>query len=259
MPAPRRVNYHKAGTQPSGPPMTTPKFSIIIPARNEERMIGQCLESIRTAAAGYADQVETIVVLNRCTDGTAEIAHAYGARTVREDARNLAKIRNAGARSAGGEILVTIDADSRMSPNMLRAIDRALSSHSTVGGGTVIRPDRTSPGIRLSLLVFNFFSRISRLSCGLFWCYRRDFESIGGFNERLVSAEDVDFARRLKAHGKRVKRPFSTLRDAYIVTSCRKFDAFGDWCVFRNPALVYRLLRGNDQRGADAFYYDFKR
>ena len=235
-----------------------PKFSIVIPARNEERFIGACLESIRAAATFYSDQLEVIVVLNRCTDRTEEIAHRFGARTVREDSKNLARIRNVGAQQATGKFLVTIDADSTMTPDTLVAIDRALSSGTTVGGGVVIRPDRSSPGIRVTLWLFSIFVLISRFSGGLFWCRRGDFEAIGGFNENLVSAEDVDFARRLKAYGKSARRPFSTLRGGHIVTSCRKFDAFGDWCVVRNPLLVWRILRGNNRRTADAFYYDFE-
>jgi len=236
------------------------QFSIVIPARDEERLIGRCLESIRVAAGTpYRDQLEVIVVLNRCSDKTEEIAHGFGARTIREDARNLARIRNAGARSAAGRMLVTIDADSTMSPGTLVAIERALSSGTTVGGGTLILPDRSSPGIKVTLVLLDLLLMICRFSGGLFWCCREDFEAIGGFNENLVSGEDVDFARRLKAYGKRVQRPFSTLRGAYIVTSCRKFDAYGDWCVVKNPLLLWRLLRGKNQRAADAFYYDFER
>jgi glycosyltransferase involved in cell wall biosynthesis len=239
--------------------MPTPSFSVIVPARDEERFIGPCLESIRGAATSYPEQVEVIVVLNRCSDRTEEIAQAFGARTIREDARNLARIRNAGARSAAGRVLVTMDADSRMSPGALVAIDRALSSGTTVGGGTIIRPDRSSAGITVTLMFFNLLVLICQLSCGLFWCYREDFEIIGGFNEDLVSGEDIDFARRLKAYGKSKQRPISTLRGAYIVTSCRKFDVFGDWCVIRNPLFIWRLLKGRSQTDADAFYYDFKR
>jgi glycosyltransferase involved in cell wall biosynthesis len=235
-----------------------PTFSVIIPARNEELFIAGCLQSIRVAAASYVGQVEVIVVLNRCTDKTEEIAHSFGARTIRDDARNLAKIRNAGTRSASGRILVTIDADSAMSPGTLMAIDQALTSGTTVGGGTLIRPDRTSLGIQVTLLLFRLFLFISQLSGGLFWCSREDFAAIGGFNEGLVSGEDVDFARRLKAYGKKVHRPFSILPGAYIVTSCRKFDAYGDWCVLTSPLLIWRLLRGNNRRAADAFYYDFE-
>jgi len=235
------------------------RFSIVIPARDEERFLGPCLESIQVAAAPYPNQVEVIVVLNRCSDRTEEIARAFGARTIREDARNLAKIRNTGARLAVGLVLVTIDADSRMSPDTLVAIDRALSSGTTVGGGTVIRPDRWSPGIMATLWFFKLWVLICRFSCGLFWCYRQDFEAIGGFDENLASGEDIDFARRLKAYGKKVERRFSTLRGAYIVTSCRKFDAFGDWFVIRNPLLIWRLLKGKNQSDADVFYYDFER
>ena len=239
--------------------MNSPRFSVIIPARNEERLLGACLESIRVAALPFPEQVEMIVVLNRCTDRTEAIANRCGARTVREDARNLAAIRNAGARSASGQVLVTIDADSTMSPRTLAAIDRALASGTTVGGGTPIRPDRLSAGIRVTLLLLNLFLLVGRFSGGLFWCFRKDFEAIGGFNETLVSGEDIDFARRLKAYGKYMRRPFSTLRDAHIVTSCRKFDAYGDWCVVRNPLLIWRLFTGRNRRAADSFYYDFKR
>ncbi len=98
------------------------RFSVVIPARDEAERIGACLDSIRVAAEVYPGEVETIVVLNRCTDGTEEIAHGRGARVVRDDRKNLAAIRNTGARAATGEILVTIDADSRMSANMLGEI-----------------------------------------------------------------------------------------------------------------------------------------
>src|SRR5437868_3286495 len=116
--------------------MRPTRFSVIIPARDEERLLGACLESIRLAAADYPSEVEVIVVLNRCSDRTEEIATGFGARTIREDARNLAAIRNAGARCAVGRVLMTIDADSTMSPGTLAAIDRALASGTTVGGGT---------------------------------------------------------------------------------------------------------------------------
>ena len=236
-----------------------PKFSIVIPARNEERFIGPCLESIRLAARPYPGQVETIVVLNRCTDKTEAIARKFGARIIREDAKNLARIRNAGARNAAGTILITVDADSTMSPKTLVAIEKALSSGKTVGGGVFIRPERLSAGIVATLLLLALVLLINPISGGLFWCYRDDFNAIGGFDEDLVSAEDVDFARRLKTFGKKVGRPFSTLRGGHIVTSCRKLDQFGDWCVMRNPRLFWRIMSGKSQPAADEFYYDVER
>ena len=234
-------------------------FSIVIPARNEERLIGRCLESIRAAALPYLGEVEAIVVLNRCTDRTEEIANSFGARTIREDARNLSKIRNAGARAATGTVLVTIDADSAMTPNMLVHVDKALASGKTVGGGTFIRPDRLSVGIVATMLFLAAYLLVNPVSGGLFWCYRKDFEALGGFDERLVSGEDIEFAKRLKAYGKKVNRPFRMLLRAYIRTSCRKLDAFGDWYILRHPIVSWRIVNGKSPRDADRFFYDFKR
>ncbi len=232
------------------------RISVIIPAHNEQRYLGACLDSVAAAAARVALPVETVVVLNRCTDGTEAVARAQGAIVAREDARNLARIRNAGARCATGDVLVTLDADSRMSANMLAEIRRKLDSGNYVGGGVRMKAERMSLGIFCSCLTFMPWLFWQGFAGGLFWMWRRDFEAIGGFNEQWVSAEDVDLSRRLKAHGAARGLRFGVIRRAYIVTSCRKFDHFGDWFLFRNRPLVARILGGRDQAAADRLYYD---
>src|SRR6202162_5892557 len=114
-----------------------PRFSIIIPARNEEKFLPGCLESIAAASEPFRGDFEIIVAINRCTDRTEEIARAAGAKIVHEDARNIARIRNAAVQGASGEILVTIDADSRMSRGMLVTIDRLLRTEKYIGGGVM--------------------------------------------------------------------------------------------------------------------------
>jgi glycosyltransferase involved in cell wall biosynthesis len=231
------------------------RFSVVIPARNEQENIGACMESIHAASTFAAGDLEIIVVLNRCTDLTAEIALEHGARLTGEDSRNLSRIRNAGARLAAGDILVTIDADSTMSSNMLAEIEKRISSGRYVGGGVRIVPERMSPGIAVSMAVMLPYVIIRRISGGLFWCLRKDFEAVGGFDESVVSAEDIDFAIRLKKHGRKTGRKFGTIGNAHIVTSCRKFDLFGDWVLLRHPRTVWRLLRGRNQELADRFFY----
>jgi len=236
------------------------KFSIVIPARDEERYIGKCLESIEEASKPYPNQVEVIVVINRCTDRTEEIAKEHNAVIVHNDSKCLSKIRNAGAREARGEILITIDADSTMSPNMLTEIDRLLNTGKYIGGGVKIIPERISVGIFVSMIIIFYpLVLLYRISGGLFWCYRKDFIMIGGFDESIVSAEDIDFALRLKAYGKKQGKRFKTIRRANIRTSCRKFDKFGDWFIFRNPKLFLRILQGKNQKDADELYYDIER
>ncbi|HBI99745.1 MAG TPA: glycosyl transferase family 2, partial [Lysinibacillus sp.] len=86
------------------------KFSIVIPAHNEEKYIGKCIESILKASKPFENEVEIIVVLNRCTDKTEEIAKSYNCIVLKNNDKNLSKIRNAAVEIARGEIIVTIDA-----------------------------------------------------------------------------------------------------------------------------------------------------
>ena len=237
------------------------KFSIIIPARDEEKLIGRCLDAIGRAAMPFPGDVEVVVVINRCTDRTEELARSRGARIVRDDSRNLAAIRNAGARAATGDIIVTVDADSMMSDNMLLEIDRVLASGRFIGGGVPVYPERWSVGIFLSWVVLSVVMAAARLTGGVYWCRRKDFEAIGGFNEKLLVAEDLDFARRLKRHGRARGLRLGVLTKTRMVTSCRKFDRFGDWVFLRMLLLRARELRrvagGGDRAFADRYFYDF--
>jgi glycosyltransferase involved in cell wall biosynthesis len=235
-----------------------PRISLIVPAHNEAAFITGCLSAARKAEQRIDAGVEIIVVLNRCTDETETIARGHGCVIVREDARNLSKIRNAGAAAATGEVIVTCDADSRMHPDSFREILRRLDSGKVVGGGAMVYPERWSLGILASVVAILPYLAFTGASFGLFWCLKRDFEAIGGFDERFVSVEDVDFARRLKKHGRASGRGWGTLLRAALVTSCRKFDQFGDWYLFKNPAFVRRVFRGDDQKAADHFWYDVR-
>ncbi len=234
------------------------KFSVVIPAHDEAGSIGRCLDAIAKASVDFAGQVEVIVVLNLCTDSTEAIACEHGARIVRDDSRNIATIRNTGVREARGEIIVTIDADSVMSPNMLSEISAKLGTGKFIGGGVPIRMDRVSLGILLTgVLIFSFIP--PGLSLGMFWCHREDFEAIGGFNESLRIAEDVDFAKQLRARGRTMNKRYGTLWKTRITTSTRKFDRFGDWYFVMRPRSVWLAVRGIDDGCADKLWYDFKR
>ncbi len=90
---------------------------------------------------------------------------------------------------------------------------------------------------------------------GMFWCYKRDFDAIAGFDESLVCVEDVDFGVRLKKLERVTSRRYGTIWKGYMTTSCRKFDQYGDWFLARNPRLVYDIFH-QSQKVADRLYYD---
>ncbi|MCB0325164.1 MAG: glycosyltransferase [Bdellovibrionales bacterium] len=236
-----------------------PQFSILIPARDEEKNIGSCIEAVMRSAEAAAVSYEIIVILNRCTDRTEDIAREKGCRIVREDAKNLSKIRNAGAKAARGEILLTVDADSRFSRNLLSCVQVELETGKSIGGGVLILPERWSLGIFCSGLLLLPIAFYYRIQAGVFFLRRTDFEAIGGFDERLLSAEDIDFAIRLRRHGKAQSKHFSLLLRAHIVTSCRKFDVLGDWYFLKNFRQTLSLLRGQNEAAANQIWYDFKR
>ena len=237
-------------------------ISVVIPAHNEEQYLGKCLEAIGKAAERIRPaRVETVVVCNRCTDDTAGVAERYGARTLVNDDKCISAIRNTGVRAARGEIIVTIDADSVMTEDSLAEITELLATGKYVGGGTNPRFERMSFGIfcsaiyiALHLLPVAVKNRAA-LSGAMFWFKKEDFV---GFDESLVSLEDMDFAARLNKLGKSRGQKYGTLKRSYIVTSARKFDQFGDWYLLKNRKLTKRIFTGKDREAADAFYYDVR-
>lgn len=242
-------------------------FSVVIPAHNEEKYIGACLESIHTArkfARIPENQVQIIVVCNRCTDKTALIAQEMGAQVCVNDDKCISAVRNAGAKLATGKILVTIDADSRMTKTSLIEIYRMLRSKEYIGGGTISTFDRYSLGIAVSAIYVAInvtpimIKQKAPLMCGMFWCLKRHFDLLGGFDETLVSLEDMDFAVRLKQLGEKLGKKYRVLRKSRIITSSRKFDEFGDWYLVKNRKLTKAIFTGKDRAAADEFYYDLR-
>ncbi|MEK0315769.1 glycosyltransferase [Cohnella sp. 56] len=240
------------------PSDTSPvRFSVLVPARNEEHYIGKCLDSLEEAAASYQASVEVIVIVNRCTDRTEEIARSYGCVVVQSEERNLSMLRNAGARATRGEVLLTIDADSRVEGPLFSEIDEHLHTGRFVGGGTMTKFERMSLGIACSaiILIVPLLFKYGPVSVGLLWCRKTDFDTIGGFDEAMLMAEDADFASRLKSLGKRSGRKYGTLRKTKMITSCRKFDAGGDWVLVKRPSIVRAYLNGKDTQQAEEAYY----
>ncbi|MBQ6675669.1 MAG: glycosyltransferase [Ruminococcus sp.] len=245
--------------------MTPTSFTVVIPAHNEEKYIGKCLRAIKSAAKYvYPDKVEMIVVANRCTDKTADIARRLGAKVLENNDKCIAAVRNTGAKAASGEILVTIDADSLMTKYSLLEIRENLLSGKVIGGGADPKFDRMSIGMAFSALyvAINLLPVMIKnggyLSGAMFWCYKRDFMNIGGFDEGLVSLEDMDFAVRLNKYGKSKGLKYATLKRSYVTTSSRKFDEFGDWYLIKNRRLTKRIFTGKDREAANAFYYDVR-
>jgi len=243
-------------------PETAPRYSLIVPAYNEERLLPRLLDSVNVARAAYAGagSVEVIVADNSSTDGTASIAAARGAHVVSVEKRVIAAARNGGARAARGEILAFIDADSQVHPRTFAEIDSALATGRVVGGATGVTVERWSAGIAVAYAVMLPLVFITGMDTGVVFCRREDFEAMGGYDEDILIAEDVAFLQTLRRLGKARGQRLARVTSAKGIASTRKFDEFGDWHFFIVLVAGIKYLWTRDMTGfVDRYWYKPKR
>jgi len=196
-------------------------ISFIVPAHNEELLIGQALSALEHAARASEETFEIIVVDDASTDATASIARQHGAQIIPIDRRQIAAARNAGAREARGDYFFFVDADTLATPKAVAAGVRALR-HGAVGGGCVFNFDGALPlWAQILHPIGVSVGRIIRLIGGCFLFCRRDvFHLIGGFSEQVYAAEELFFIQALKQQGRFVVPPH------FVVTSGRKIRTY---------------------------------
>jgi glycosyltransferase involved in cell wall biosynthesis len=226
-----------------------PRFSLVVPAYNEERLLPRLLDSIDAARAAYAAgqrEVEVIVADNASTDATRRLAEARGCRLVTVPLRMIAAARNGGAAVARGGILAFIDADSAIHPRTFDVIEATLDSGRYVGGATGVTMERWSLGIAVTWCFVVPLVWVAGMDTGVVFCRRADFEAVGGYPEDRHFAEDVAFLLRLRRLGRTRGQRLARATAAKAMASARKFDEHGDWHYFPMMArAVPGLLRGS--------------
>lgn len=220
-----------------------PRFSIIVPAYNEARLLPRLLDSINIAASKYdRDNVEVIVADNLSTDNTQKIAESCGCKIVSVTQRRIAASRNGGAAVASGEIFCFIDADSALHPDTFFKIDEAMNNDRIVAGATGVYLERLSIGLMATYLMMMPMLWATGMDTGVVFCRREDFDAIGGYNEELFFAEDVAFLYALKRLGWTRRQKLTRLSGVKALGCTRKFDEKGDWHYFPMIAKSVAIL-----------------
>ena len=210
--------------------MAEPKISLIIPAFNEEKYIGACLEHVKKSSG--ENFYEIIVIDNASTDRTSEISKLFeGVKVIREEIKGLTSARQRGLSESSGDIIAYVDADTRMPDWWLKyALDEFNSDPSLVAlSGPYVYYD--IPAFKRMLVHF-YWTILARpiylfsgymLVGGNFLIKRDVLLKMGGFDTTIpFYGEDTNIARRASAFGK-VKFNLSF----WMPTSARRFAGQG--------------------------------
>ncbi len=226
-------------------------ISFIVPAYDEESVLGATLDALHAAGKALNEPYELVVADDASTDGTTAVAERHGARAVRVAHRQIAATRNSGARAALGELFIFVDADTMVSAAVVRdAVDAVRGG--AVGGGASVEFDTGVPRYaKLLMPIFGWIYRSAGLAAGCFlFCSRDAFVAVGGFDETFYGAEEIVMSRALRNLGR-----FVILRQA-VTTSGRKLRTHSAVEVFK--ILARLALRGSQavkqRQGMELWY-----
>ena len=205
-------NNTGAGRQ--GDPM---KLAFVIPAYNEEALIGKCLESVLAEIKRSGADADVIVVNNASTDRTGEIARSFAeVKVVDEPKKGLVNARDAGfAASEGYELVANIDSDTIVPEGWLDTVLSEFGKDSKLVclSGPYVYYDmalhnRMLIGLFYGLtyliyLLNRFVLRVgSVVQGGNFVFKRAAWAAVGGYDRSIeFFGEDTDVAVRLSKVG----------------------------------------------------------
>ena len=213
----------------------TPHVSVVMPARNGARWLGEAVESV--ISQSFPDW-ELLAIDDGSTDDTPRLLTGFAGRdsrirVIRQDASGLVAALNRGLAAARGSLLARLDADDRAAPTRLQRQVQYLASHSDVGllgswaqeiddQGRMLgqrkpetRPDELS---RLLLRSNPLVHSSVMLRTGL-------ARSLGGYRAAFRAAEDYDLWLRIAEVAKPANLPEMLVQYRWHSENVSKRDA----------------------------------
>ena len=252
----------------------SPLVTVIIPTYNRREWIGICLDSVK---AQTYKQIETLVIDDGSTDGTAELLrsdprYSFARLHVQPKNGGASVARNTGIEMARGELIVFIDSDDALLPNHIETAVRVFEDHPNTGlfccdstiidsNGEILFDGRTwhqiqnelrnqplEGGFRSLLDIFQF----SHIFPG-FTLPKAVFEKVGYFDQSIFPMDDYDLSLRVAGAGYGVyycDQPLALRREhtgqcsgvANSVDTCRKQLRTLRAALQRNPELPRHSL-----------------
>jgi glycosyltransferase involved in cell wall biosynthesis len=239
--------------------MSSPFFSVVIPALNEERTLPHLLSDLSKQTY---EAYEVIVVDGNSDDRTQERVKIWKEKNDRiklltSSKRNVSVQRNKGGKAAKGEYIVFFDADNRIPPTFLADLSFQLRKHPCDGATTYFEADTTNVSDKLFATVSNMVTDMTTSlgspsaygACII--CKRDVFTSIEGFDPHVTYMEDTVFVRQLVARG----YVFRVFKTPLFVYSLRRYRKEGTLRLLRKvaPAALTVLVKGKVTEPVDTY------
>ncbi|HTL58114.1 MAG TPA: glycosyltransferase [Candidatus Limnocylindrales bacterium] len=240
------------------------RISLIVPAFNEERLLGDSLAAIQKAARAFTLRdwgTELIVCDNNSTDRTAEVARAAGAKVVFEPINQIGRARNRGAQAATCDWLIFVDADSQPTLELFAAVGDQIDTGCCLAGGSTVKLEGDFPKAKSITALWNCLSRRFKLLAGSFiFCQAKAFHTAGGFSEKLFAGEELDLTVRLKRIAREQRKKVVILHGHPLLTSARKLHLYSGrdhlWFIAKVMLAPQKVLTSRD---ACFTWYDGRR
>jgi glycosyltransferase involved in cell wall biosynthesis len=215
------------------------ELTIVIPAKNEAKYIGTLLQSLICQDYPAMPETRILVADAHSIDHTREVVESFSDRlNVQIIEGGLPSVaRNKGAQLADTPYVLFVDADIFVRPYLVR---RSLEYMKRYGFQAVTANVLCKSGIFLDewyLFVLNTVGRFFGFGTGMFMLFDREkFWELGGFDSRIVYAEDIHLTLQLE------KKRFAYV-PGYVLTGNRRFCKMGyvrvAWLWFRTALNLF--------------------
>lgn len=181
-----------------------PEISVVIPAYNEERRIGFCIEALQNQKLDVP--FEIVVCDNSSTDQTSNIIKKFNVQITKEKQKGVGFSLRKGVRIATGNIIAITDADCLPPPDWLKRIYHHFAKNNDVVavGGPFVFYDGPTWVQKAVRLCNTFHPHLLTASlCGMNMAFQRHaYERVGGFNTAVNLQTDTQLGYRLMEVGK---------------------------------------------------------
>ena len=228
-------------------------ISIIIPTKNEEKLLPRLLECISNQT--FKDY-EIIVADANSDDNTVKIAESYGCKVVEGGMPGPG--RNRGVKAAQGDYFMFFDADVKFNKDFVaQAFEDFQRKYLDVASCFIYPDDESDKDYKVMFDFYNgYVSSAQYFNPGALGSFimstRRIYERIGGFDERIKLGEDYDYIKRASKLSK-----FRILKNVNVQISTRRIDKEGvlKYLTRNFSSEIYRFFVGEITE--DIFDYEF--